>query len=60
MKETIFTPYRLDRLGIVAGIWLIPEDSNDDSLGRATDRLYEVGATEVFFENSLNIKNLDG
>ena len=50
MKETTFTTYRLDRLGIVAGIWLIPEDSNDDSLGRAPYRLYEVRATDVFFE----------
>ena len=48
MKETVFTPSRVDRLGIVAGIWLIPEDFNDDSLERAPDRLYEVGATEVF------------
>lgn len=33
---------------ILIGEGLTAEDFNDDSLGRALDRLYEVGVTEVF------------
>jgi transposase len=33
---------------ILVGEGLSAEDFNDDSLGRALDRLYEVGVTEVF------------
>lgn len=35
---------------LLIGPGLRAEDFNDDSLGRALDRLYEVGVTEVFAE----------
>ena len=46
--------------GLLFDNHLRPEDFNDDTLGRALDRLYEHNPTRIFMRVSLNARNVMG